>query len=79
VTTAPEVSPTPVREALRRLEQKGLVERVFARKLWVVDHFAVAPGAVFTVRTKAISAAYGPALVFEFRRGDNFTYVPKYA
>jgi len=29
---------------------------------------AVAPDAVFTVRTKAISAAYGPALVFKFRR-----------
>jgi hypothetical protein len=29
---------------------------------------AVAPEAVFTVRTKATSAAYGPALVFKFRR-----------
>jgi DNA-binding GntR family transcriptional regulator len=33
-----KVSPTPVREALRRLEQEGLIERVSARKLRVVDH-----------------------------------------
>jgi DNA-binding GntR family transcriptional regulator len=32
------VSPTPVREALRRLEQEGLIERVSARQLRVVDH-----------------------------------------
>jgi DNA-binding GntR family transcriptional regulator len=32
------VSPTPVREALRRLEQDGLVERVSARQLRVVEH-----------------------------------------
>jgi DNA-binding GntR family transcriptional regulator len=32
------VSPTPVREALRRLEQDGLIERVSARQLRVVDH-----------------------------------------
>ncbi|MST31830.1 FCD domain-containing protein, partial [Acidimicrobiaceae bacterium USS-CC1] len=31
------VSPTPVREALRRLEQDGLVERVSARQLRVVE------------------------------------------
>jgi hypothetical protein len=35
------------------------------------DHMsciAVAPGAVFTVRTNATNAAYGPTLVFNFRR-----------
>lgn len=32
------VSPTPVREALRRLEQDGLIERVSARQLRVVEH-----------------------------------------
>ena len=32
------VSPTPVREALRRLEQDGLVERVSPRDLRVVEH-----------------------------------------
>jgi DNA-binding GntR family transcriptional regulator len=32
------VSPTPVREALRRLEQAGLIERVSARMLRVVEH-----------------------------------------
>jgi DNA-binding GntR family transcriptional regulator len=32
------VSPTPVREALRRLEQDGLIERVSARELRVVEH-----------------------------------------
>ncbi len=32
------VSPTPVREALRRLEQEGLVERSDPRSLTVVDH-----------------------------------------
>jgi DNA-binding GntR family transcriptional regulator len=32
------VSATPVREALRRLEQEGLIERVSARELRVVDH-----------------------------------------
>jgi DNA-binding GntR family transcriptional regulator len=32
------VSPTPIREALRRLEQEGLIERVSARQLRVVDH-----------------------------------------
>lgn len=33
-----DVSPTPVREALRRLEQEGLIERVSARQLRVVEH-----------------------------------------
>jgi DNA-binding GntR family transcriptional regulator len=33
-----QVSPTPVREALRRLEQEGLIERVSARQLRVVEH-----------------------------------------
>ena len=33
-----DVSATPVREALRRLEQEGLIERVSARQLRVVDH-----------------------------------------
>jgi DNA-binding GntR family transcriptional regulator len=32
------VSATPVREALRRLEQDGLIERVSARQLRVVEH-----------------------------------------
>jgi DNA-binding GntR family transcriptional regulator len=32
------VSATPVREALRRLEQDGLIERVSARELRVVEH-----------------------------------------
>jgi DNA-binding GntR family transcriptional regulator len=32
------VSATPVREALRRLEQEGLIERVSTRQLRVVDH-----------------------------------------
>jgi DNA-binding GntR family transcriptional regulator len=34
------VSPTPIREALRRLEQEGLIERVSHRQLRVVDHSA---------------------------------------
>jgi DNA-binding GntR family transcriptional regulator len=33
-----DVSPTPVREALRRLEQESLIERVSIRTLRVVDH-----------------------------------------
>lgn len=33
-----DVSPTPVREALRRLQQENLVERISARQLRVVDH-----------------------------------------
>lgn len=33
-----DVSPTPVREALRRLEQDGLVERVSPRELRIVEH-----------------------------------------
>src|SRR5260370_30267332 len=34
------VSATPVREALRRLEQEGLIERASARQLRAVDHSA---------------------------------------
>jgi DNA-binding GntR family transcriptional regulator len=38
LATRLKVSPTPVREALRRLEQESLIERVSARQLRVVDH-----------------------------------------
>src|SRR5260221_11900593 len=38
LSTALSVSAMRVREALRRLEQEGLIERVSARQLRVVDH-----------------------------------------
>jgi DNA-binding GntR family transcriptional regulator len=38
LATRLNVSATPIREALRRMEQEGLIERVSARELRVVDH-----------------------------------------
>jgi DNA-binding GntR family transcriptional regulator len=38
LASALAVSPTPVREAIRKLEHEGLLERVGARGLQVVDH-----------------------------------------
>jgi len=54
------VSPTPVREALRRLEQDGLVERVSPRELRVVEH---SPG---TLRELLLSGAVLRALEARF-------------
>jgi DNA-binding GntR family transcriptional regulator len=55
-----DVSPTPVREALRRLEQDGLVERVSPRELRVVEH---SPG---TLRELLLSGAALRALEARF-------------
>jgi DNA-binding GntR family transcriptional regulator len=55
-----DVSPTPVREALRRLEQDGLVERVSPRELRVVEH---SPG---TLRELLMTSAVLRALEARF-------------
>jgi DNA-binding GntR family transcriptional regulator len=57
------VSATPVREALRRLEQEGLIERVSARQLRVVEH---SPG---TLRELMLTAAALRALEARFAAG----------
>jgi DNA-binding GntR family transcriptional regulator len=54
------VSPTPVREALRRLEQDGLVDRVSPRELRVVEH---SPG---TLRELLVTSAVLRALEARF-------------
>jgi DNA-binding GntR family transcriptional regulator len=58
-----DVSPTPVREALRRLEQDGLVERVSPRELRVVEH---SPG---TLRELLVTSAVLRALEARFATG----------
>ena len=58
-----DVSPTPVREALRRLEQDGLVERVSPRELRVVEH---SPG---TLRELLLTGAALRALEARFATG----------
>ena len=58
-----DVSPTPVREALRRLEQDGLVERVSPRELRVVEH---SPG---TLRELLMTSAVLRALEARFATG----------
>jgi DNA-binding GntR family transcriptional regulator len=58
-----DVSPTPVREALRRLEQDGLVERVSPRELRVVEH---SPG---TLRELLLTGAVLRALEARFATG----------
>lgn len=58
-----DVSPTPVREALRRLEQDGLVERVSPRELRVVEH---SPG---TLRELLVTSAVLRSLEARFATG----------
>jgi DNA-binding GntR family transcriptional regulator len=57
------VSPTPVREALRRLEQDGLVERVSSRELRIVEH---SPG---TLRELLLTGAVLRSLEARFAAG----------